>query len=101
MWRAIFICAKISTVCVVCVSVCVSVCVCLSLCVCVSVCLCVLCLCVGGWVGVCMRTIPANTVSFLQLTSLAGPGGCVEVEQHFLNKKLKTMTAYYGELVTS
>ena len=38
---------------------------------------------------------------FVQLTSLAGPGGCVQVEQHFLNKKLKTMTAYYGELVAS
>ena len=23
----------------------------------------------------------------------------IEVEQHFLNRKLKTVTAYYGELV--
>ncbi|CAH1253670.1 TGS1 [Branchiostoma lanceolatum] len=34
-----------------------------------------------------------------QLVSLAGPGGRVEVEQNFLNRKLKTVTAYYGELV--
>ncbi|XP_019640686.1 PREDICTED: trimethylguanosine synthase-like [Branchiostoma belcheri] len=34
-----------------------------------------------------------------QLVSLAGPGGKVEVEQNFLNRKLKTVTAYYGELV--
>lgn len=36
---------------------------------------------------------------FLQLTSLAGPGGKVEIEQNLLNRKLKTMTAYYGDLV--
>lgn len=35
----------------------------------------------------------------LQLTSLAGPGGKVEIEQNLLNNKLKTITAYYGELV--
>ena len=34
-----------------------------------------------------------------QLTSLAGPGGKMEMEQNFLNKKLKTITAYYGELI--
>ena len=34
-----------------------------------------------------------------QLVSLAGPGGKVEVEQNFLNKKLKTITAYYGDLI--
>ncbi|KAI8499355.1 Trimethylguanosine synthase [Branchiostoma belcheri] len=34
-----------------------------------------------------------------QLVSLSGPGGKVEVEQNFLNRKLKTVTAYYGELV--
>ncbi len=34
-----------------------------------------------------------------QLVSLAGPGGKVEVEQNLLNKKLKTITAYYGDLV--
>ena len=37
--------------------------------------------------------------SMLQLTSLAGPGGRVEVEQNFLNHKLKTITAYFGELI--
>ncbi|XP_038047408.1 trimethylguanosine synthase-like [Patiria miniata] len=34
-----------------------------------------------------------------QLASLAGPGGRMEIEQNFLNKKIKTVTAYYGELV--
>ena len=34
-----------------------------------------------------------------QLLSLAAPSGKVEIEQNFLNKKLKTITAYYGELV--
>lgn len=38
-------------------------------------------------------------MSSLQLTSLAGAGGRMEMEQNFLNKKLKTITAYYGELV--
>ena len=35
----------------------------------------------------------------LQLTSIAGVGGRMEMEQNFLNKKLKTITAYYGGLV--
>ena len=35
----------------------------------------------------------------LQLVSLAGPHGKVEVEQNFLNQKVKTVTAYYGELI--
>ncbi|XP_064605745.1 trimethylguanosine synthase-like [Liolophura sinensis] len=34
-----------------------------------------------------------------QITKLAGPGGKVEIEHNFLNKKLKSITAYYGELV--
>nr|XP_032836825.1 trimethylguanosine synthase isoform X1 [Petromyzon marinus]XP_032836833.1 trimethylguanosine synthase isoform X1 [Petromyzon marinus] len=34
-----------------------------------------------------------------QLTSLAGSGGKVEIEQNFLNSKLKTITAYFGELI--
>ena len=34
-----------------------------------------------------------------QLTALAGEGGSVEIEQNLLNNKLKTITAYYGELV--
>lgn len=34
-----------------------------------------------------------------QLSFLAAPDGKVEIEQNFLNKKLKTITAYYGELV--
>jgi hypothetical protein len=29
---------------------------------------------------------------------LAGPGGRVEIEQNILNKKLKTICAYYGKL---
>ena len=42
--------------------------------------------------------MPRN-VDIEQLSSLAGPGGKVELEQNFVNKKLKTITAYYGELV--
>ena len=42
--------------------------------------------------------VPRNT-NIDQLASLAGQGGRVEVEQNLLNRKLKTMTAYYGELV--
>ena len=38
-------------------------------------------------------------IMFFQLTSLAGSGGKMEMEQNFLNKKLKTITAYYGELI--
>lgn len=36
-----------------------------------------------------------------QIASLAGPGGRVEVEQNFLNNKLKTITAYFGHLIKS
>lgn len=42
--------------------------------------------------------VPRNT-SAEQLSSLAAPHGYVEVEQNILNNKLKTVTAYYGELV--
>jgi len=52
------------------------------------------------------KTITENIAYFMprnvnveQLSSLAGPGGKMEVEQNFVNKKLKTITAYYGELV--
>ena len=43
--------------------------------------------------------IYASGELFLQLTSLAGVGGRVEVEQNLLNQKLKTITAYFGELI--
>ncbi|XP_078712764.1 trimethylguanosine synthase [Lampetra fluviatilis] len=42
--------------------------------------------------------LPRNT-DVDQLTSLAGSGGKVEIEQNFLNIKLKTITAYFGELI--
>lgn len=52
------------------------------------------------------KTITENIAYFMprnvnveQLSSLAGPGGKMEIEQNFVNKKLKTITAYYGELV--
>lgn len=38
-------------------------------------------------------------VFFLQVASLAGPGGKVEIEQNFLNNRLKTITAYFGNLI--
>lgn len=37
----------------------------------------------------------------LQVVSLTPPGEPVEVEQHYLNTRLKTITAYFGELVSS
>ncbi|KAJ6664030.1 hypothetical protein lerEdw1_008984 [Lerista edwardsae] len=37
---------------------------------------------------------PSNLVA-----SLAGPGGKVEIEQNFLNNRLKTITAYFGDLI--
>ncbi|NXJ65902.1 TGS1 synthase, partial [Rostratula benghalensis] len=50
--------------------------------------------------------ITNNIVYFLprnadihQVVSLAGPGGKVEIEQNFLNNKLKTITAYFGDLI--
>lgn len=52
------------------------------------------------------KLISDNIVYFLprnadmdQIASLAGPGGRVEVEQNFLNNKLKTITAYFGSLI--
>lgn len=52
------------------------------------------------------RLISDDIVYFLprnadmdQIASLAGPGGRVEVEQNFLNNKLKTITAYFGGLI--
>lgn len=52
------------------------------------------------------KLICDNIVYFLprnadmdQIASLAGPGGRVEVEQNFLNNKLKTITAYFGDLI--
>ncbi|XP_017165597.1 trimethylguanosine synthase isoform X2 [Poecilia reticulata] len=42
--------------------------------------------------------LPRNT-DMNQVASLAGPGGKVEVEQNFLNSKLKTVTAYFGHLI--
>uniref|UniRef100_UPI0037E847C4 trimethylguanosine synthase n=1 Tax=Semicossyphus pulcher TaxID=241346 RepID=UPI0037E847C4 len=52
------------------------------------------------------KLISDNIVYFLprnadidQIASLAGPGGKVEVEQNLLNNKLKTVTAYFGNLI--
>ncbi|XP_006871907.1 PREDICTED: trimethylguanosine synthase [Chrysochloris asiatica] len=52
------------------------------------------------------QKITKNIVYFLprnadvdQVASLAGPGGEVEIEQNFLNNKLKTITAYFGDLI--
>ena len=42
--------------------------------------------------------VPRNT-NVDQLISLAGSGGIVEVEQNILNKKVKAMTAYFGDLI--
>nr|XP_033320978.1 trimethylguanosine synthase-like [Megalopta genalis] len=41
--------------------------------------------------------LPRN-VDTMQIAMLAGVGGGIEVEQHFLDKKLIALMAYYGEL---
>uniref|UniRef100_A0AC35TFK9 Trimethylguanosine synthase n=1 Tax=Rhabditophanes sp. KR3021 TaxID=114890 RepID=A0AC35TFK9_9BILA len=43
--------------------------------------------------------LPRNT-PIRTLVALAGKGGNVEVEQSMLNAKLKTITAYYGNLIS-
>ncbi|XP_078396606.1 trimethylguanosine synthase isoform X4 [Cetorhinus maximus] len=52
------------------------------------------------------QKITPNIIYFLprnadieQVASLAGAGGRVEIEQNFLNNKLKTITAYFGDLI--
>lgn len=52
------------------------------------------------------RQIASNIAIFIprnsntqQLTQFAGPGGSVEIEQSFLDRKLIALTAYYGELI--
>ncbi|XP_069477162.1 trimethylguanosine synthase [Ambystoma mexicanum] len=52
------------------------------------------------------QKITNNIVYFLprnsnidQVASLAGPGGQVEIEQNFLNNALKTISAYFGDLI--
>uniref|UniRef100_A0A2D4JWU9 Trimethylguanosine synthase n=1 Tax=Micrurus paraensis TaxID=1970185 RepID=A0A2D4JWU9_9SAUR len=52
------------------------------------------------------QKITNNIVYFLprnadidQVASLTGPGGKVEIEQNFLNNRLKTITAYFGDLI--
>jgi trimethylguanosine synthase len=42
--------------------------------------------------------VPKNT-NIEQLTSLADIGGKVEIEQNLLNRRVKTITAYFGELI--
>lgn len=41
--------------------------------------------------------LPRNT-KVKQLIALGGPGGRCEIEQSCLNKKIKTLTVYYGNL---
>ena len=43
--------------------------------------------------------VPKNT-NLDQISSLAGPGNRVEVEQNLLNRKMKTLTCYFGDLAT-
>ena len=43
--------------------------------------------------------VPKNT-NLDQICSLAGPGNRVEVEQNLLNRKMKTLTCYFGDLAT-
>lgn len=52
------------------------------------------------------RKVSSNVVAFLPrnsntyvLAKEAGPGGKVEIEQNFINKKLVAITAYYNDLI--
>lgn len=45
--------------------------------------------------------IETHTYIYTQIVSLAEPGSQVEIEQHYLNGKLKTLTAYFGELANA
>ncbi|NXD21784.1 TGS1 synthase, partial [Spelaeornis formosus] len=63
-------------------------------------------ICPDGYPFLLSKKITNNIVYFLprnadinQVASLAGPGGKVEIEQNFLNNKLKTITAYFGDLI--
>ena len=42
--------------------------------------------------------MPRNS-NVLQLVRLGGPGCSCEIEQNFLDRKFKTLTAYYGDIV--
>ncbi|KAL3069290.1 hypothetical protein niasHS_018015 [Heterodera schachtii] len=44
--------------------------------------------------------LPKNTRTD-QLIALAGPGGCVELEQTVLNEKIKALHAYFGLLAAN
>uniref|UniRef100_A0A1B6LF14 Trimethylguanosine synthase n=1 Tax=Graphocephala atropunctata TaxID=36148 RepID=A0A1B6LF14_9HEMI len=44
--------------------------------------------------------LPRN-VNTQELVECAGPGGCVEVVQNFLDRELVAVTAFFGELVNS
>ena len=43
--------------------------------------------------------LPRN-VDADEVISLAVPGASVEIEQNFLNRRVKTVTAYFGELIS-
>ncbi|XP_041045869.1 trimethylguanosine synthase isoform X5 [Carcharodon carcharias] len=60
----------------------------------------------GSEIFALSQKITPNIIYFLprnadieQVASLAGAGGRVEIEQNFLNNKLKTITAYFGDLI--
>ncbi|XP_043544305.1 trimethylguanosine synthase isoform X2 [Chiloscyllium plagiosum] len=60
----------------------------------------------GSEIFALSQKISPNIIYFLprnadveQVASLAGAGGQVEIEQNFLNNKLKTITAYFGDLI--
>lgn len=40
-----------------------------------------------------------SLTNYFQLALLAGPGGQVEIEQNFLDKKLVAVTAFFGEII--
>ncbi|CAM2106638.1 unnamed protein product [Caretta caretta] len=47
----------------------------------------------------CYKSSCCHGLLDLKVASLAGPGGQVEIEQNFLNNKLKTITVYFGDLI--
>lgn len=46
----------------------------------------------------CMYYFTLNRI-YSQLIKLAANSGKAEIEQNMLNNKVKTITAYYGELI--
>lgn len=50
-------------------------------------------------VAPCIAYFLPRTIDVQELVMLSGPGGEVEIEQNFLDRRLTAITSYYGELI--